>query len=130
MALAETELGAKDWNEALVDVAAKYANPNFSDFATDLATSYSKGVSVIEAVERKSRQIKSANLLTAKEKAAALTSKILVPTMMFKMIPLRRCCHRSIFYILHRLARRHSKNYSDNRGILCGRYRMSRLGRS
>ena len=100
MALAETELGAKDWNEALVDVAAKYANPNFSDFATDLATSYSKGVSVIEAVERKSRQIKSANLLTAKEKAAALTSKILVPTMMFKMIPLMAALLIPVFMIM------------------------------
>ncbi len=100
LALAETELGAKDWNEALVDVASKYANPNFSDFAVDLSTAYNKGVSVIEAVERKSRQIKSANLLTAKEKAAALTSKILVPTMMFKMIPLMAALLIPVFMIM------------------------------
>ena len=102
LALAETELGAKDWNEALVDVASKYANPNFSDFAVDLSTAYNKGVSVIEAVERKSRQIKSANLLTAKEKAAALTSKILVPTMMFKMIPLMAALLIPVFMIMEK----------------------------
>lgn len=86
-ALAETEMGAKNWNDALFDVANKYDNNNFSDFALDISTAYNKGVPIIESVERKSRQIKESNLLLAKEKAASLTSKVLLPTMIFKMIP-------------------------------------------
>ena len=88
LALAETEMGAKGWNEALIDVANKYNNNNFSDFALDVSTAYNKGVPVIESVERKSRQIKASNLLTAKEKASSLTNQILIPTVMFKMIPI------------------------------------------
>lgn len=88
LALAETEMGAKSWNEALFDVANKYNNNNFSDFALDISTSFNKGVPVIDSVERKSKQIKAANLLTAKEKASSLTNQILVPTVIFKMIPI------------------------------------------
>lgn len=87
-ALAETAMGAKNWNEALFDVANKYENPNFSDFALDVSTAYSKGISVLESVRRKSAQIKDSNLLLAKENATAISNKVLVPTMIFKMIPL------------------------------------------
>lgn len=87
-ALAETEMGAKSWNEALFDVANKYENNNFSDFALDLTTAYNKGTSVEDSVARKSRQIKDSNMLTAKEKATGVASKVLVPVVIFKMIPL------------------------------------------
>lgn len=87
-ALAETEMGAKTWNEALFDVANKYENDNFSDFALDISTAYSKGVPVIESVRRKSKQIKESNLLLAKENATKLTNQMLIPTVIFKMIPI------------------------------------------
>lgn len=87
-ALAETEMGAKSWNEALFDVANKYENNNFSDFALDLTTAYNKGSSIEASVARKARQIKDSNMLTAKEKAAGVSSKVLVPVVIFKMIPL------------------------------------------
>lgn len=88
LALAETEMGAKNWNEALFDVANKYENHNFSDFALDISTAYSKGVSVLDSVERKSQQIKESNVLMAKEKATQVSNQVLIPTVFFKMLPL------------------------------------------
>ena len=86
--LAETRMGAKSWQRALEEIAAKYEVDQLSDFVLDVITAYNKGVSVTEAVARKSYEIKQSALLLAKEKTAKTSNIILVPVTIFKIIPL------------------------------------------
>lgn len=86
--MAETELGAKSWQRALEEVALKYDVSVFSDFVLALVASYEKGVPIAEIVVRKSSEIKQANLLEAKERAAKLSNTVLVPVLIFKILPL------------------------------------------
>lgn len=88
LVMAETELGAKSWQRALEEVALKYDVPVFSDFVLALIAGYEKGIPISEIVVRKSAEIKQSNLLEAKERAAKLSNTILLPVMVFKIIPL------------------------------------------
>ena len=85
---AETELGAKSWQQALEHVAIRYEVDVFSDFVLSLTTAYEKGIPIAETVLHKSAEIKQLNLLDAKERAAKLSNTILVPVMIFKVLPL------------------------------------------
>jgi tight adherence protein C len=87
-ASAEFKLGAKSWQNALEDIARKYEANAFSDFVLDIVTSYSKGISVADAVQRKSVEIKQENLLSAKEKVSKMANAVLIPVMIFKILPL------------------------------------------
>ena len=87
-AMAETQVGAKNWQQALEALARKYEIDQLSDFVLDIITAYNKGVSVTEAVARKSFEIKQSSLLNAKEKTAKMTNTILVPLVFFKILPL------------------------------------------
>lgn len=87
-AMAETELGAKNWQRALEEIALRYDVGVFSDFVLALVASYEKGIPIVEIVERKSMEIKQINLLDAKERAARLSNTILLPVMVFKILPL------------------------------------------
>lgn len=88
LVMAETELGAKNWQRALEEVALKYDVSVFSDFVLALIAGYEKGIPISEIVVRKSAEIKQSNLLEAKERAAKLSNTILLPVMVFKIIPL------------------------------------------
>lgn len=87
-ALSEAKLGNKSWQEALFDVAKKFENDEFSDFVLDLTTSYAKGVSITDTVENKSADIKKSNLLLAKEKSTQISNRVLIPVMVFEMVPM------------------------------------------
>lgn len=87
-AMAETQVGAKNWQQALEALARKYEIDQLSDFVLDVITAYNKGVSVTEAVARKSYEIKQSSLLSAKEQTARMTNTILVPLVFFKILPL------------------------------------------
>lgn len=87
-ALVVTELGTSNWQDSLYDIAQKYEVDSFSDFVLDIVTAFQKGSDITESVERQSRSIKSSTLLSAKEQAAKTTSLILIPVVVFKMIPL------------------------------------------
>ena len=87
-ALVETELGTSNWQDSLYAIAQKYEVDSFSDFVLDIVTAFQKGSDIIESVERQSRSIKQSMLLNAKEQAARVTSLILLPVVIFKMIPL------------------------------------------
>ena len=87
-ALVVTELGTSNWQDSLYDIAQKYEIDSFSDFVLDIVTAFQKGSDITESVERQSRNIKSSSLLGAKEQAAKVTSLILIPVVVFKMIPL------------------------------------------
>lgn len=87
-AMAETQVGAKNWQQALEEIARKYEIDLLSDFVLDIITAYNKGVSVTEAVARKSYEIKQSSLLSAKEKTAKMTNLILAPLVIFKILPL------------------------------------------
>lgn len=87
-ALSEAKLGNKSWQDALFDVAKKFENDEFSDFVLDLTTSYAKGVSITDTVENKSADIKKSNLLLAKEKSTQISNRVLIPVMVFEMVPM------------------------------------------
>lgn len=86
--MAETELGAKSWQQALEEVALKYDVSVFSDFVLALVAAYEKGIPIAEIVTRKSSEIKQSNLLEAKERAAKLSNTVLLPVLVFKILPL------------------------------------------
>ena len=87
-AIAETRLGVYDWQAALERMSRKYEVDVLSDFSLELINSYNKGVPIADAVARKSKDIKQSNLLTMKERATKLTSTILLPVLVFKVLPL------------------------------------------
>lgn len=87
-AIAGTRLGVYDWQAAMETMSRKYEVDVLSDFSMDLINSYNKGVPIADAVARKSKDIKQANLLTMKERATRLTSTILLPVLGFKVLPL------------------------------------------
>jgi tight adherence protein C len=87
-AMSEHEMGAKSWQEALEDLARRYEADAFSDFVLDVVTSYAKGVSVSDAVARKSTEMKQESILMAKEKTARMSNTVLLPVTLFKIMPL------------------------------------------
>ena len=86
--LTDTQMGAYTWQEALEQLASRYGVDTFSDFVLDINNSYNLGASIQEAVARKSKEIKQTNLVAMKERAAKLTNTILVPVLLFKIIPI------------------------------------------
>lgn len=86
--VAEMQIGAKSWKDALESIARKYEIDLFSDFVLDVTTAYDKGVSVTESVARKAYVIKQSALLRAKERVAKMSTSVLVPIVIFKIIPL------------------------------------------
>ena len=87
-AIAVMKMGANDWQGALEELARKYEVDTFSDFVLDLITATKKGVPIVEAVARKSVEIKQDGLYTAKEKVSKMTNQILLPVAIFKILPL------------------------------------------
>ena len=87
-AMAVMKMGADSWQGALESVAKKYEVDTFSDFVLDLITASKKGVPILEAVARKSVEIKQSNILNAKERVSKMSNNILLPVMIFKILPL------------------------------------------
>ena len=87
-AFTSSQLGVKSWQKTLECVSKKYEIDALSDFTLDLILSYEKGVNVCDSVRRKGKEIKSMNLMQMKANASKLTSTILVPVLVFKIIPL------------------------------------------
>lgn len=85
---AETKIGAKNWQQALESIAQKYEIDQLSDFVLNIITAFNKGVSVTDAVSRELYSMRQTALLTAKERTAKMTSSILFPLLVFKIIPL------------------------------------------
>ena len=54
----------------------------------EIINAYNNGVSVAEAVKIKSNDIKQSNILHIKERAKKMTSTILFPIMVFKIMPI------------------------------------------
>lgn len=87
-ALNEMELGISGWQQALEKVAAKYGIETLSDFVLDVSTSYSKGISIADSVIRKTKEVKETHLLTVKERAGKATNEIIIPIVLFQIIPM------------------------------------------
>lgn len=87
-ALTITEVGISNWQDALYEIAERYEVDAFSDFVLDIVTAYKKGSDITESVERQSRDLKTSTLLKAKEDASKATSLVLIPVVIFKMLPL------------------------------------------
>lgn len=85
---AETQIGAKNWQQALESIAQKYEVDQLSDFVLNIITAYNKGVSVADAVAREAYAVRQSLLLTAKERTAKMANTILLPLLFFKIIPL------------------------------------------
>lgn len=88
LSIADMQMGAKSWQESLGDIAEKYEIDILSDFVLDIVTAYNKGISVADAVSRKSYELKQNHLLLSKEKTAKMSNTVLVPIMIFKIVPL------------------------------------------
>lgn len=86
--LADTKVGAYSWQEALEQLAQRYNVDSFSDFVLDINNSYNLGASIQDSVARKSKEIKKTNLVAMKERAAKLTNTILLPVLLFKIVPI------------------------------------------
>lgn len=86
--LAENEIGGRNWQDGLVELAHIYDDEDFSDFALDLIASYEKGNKIVDTIRLKSAQIKEARLVVAREEGAKMTVTILVPTVLFKIAPI------------------------------------------
>lgn len=87
-ALTITEVGTTNWQDALYSIAQRYEVDAFSDFVLDIVTAYQKGSDITDSVERQSRELKSTTLLKAKEDASRATNVVLLPIVIFKMLPL------------------------------------------
>lgn len=87
-AYADTKTGAVSWAKSLENVASKYDIDELSDLVLNITTAYNKGVSVTKAVVRKAKNAKRTRVLTIKEKAEKVTSKVLLPTMLFQLAPI------------------------------------------
>ena len=85
--IADTQMGASNWQEALEKLSEKYAIDSLSDFVLDLINTFNKGASILDSVERQSKDIKKNNLLTMKENASKLSNTILIPILIFKIFP-------------------------------------------
>jgi len=85
---AEAKIGAKNWQQALEAIAQKYEIDQLSDFVLNVITAYNKGVSVTDAVSREAYAVRQNALLLAKEQTAKMTSGILFPLLIFKILPL------------------------------------------
>lgn len=85
---AETKIGAKNWQQALESIAQKYEIDQLSDFVLNIITAFNKGVSITDAVARESYNVRQSALLSAKERTAKMTTAVLFPMVIFKIIPL------------------------------------------
>jgi len=85
--LVDVQIGASSWQDALEKLAKDYEIDDISNFVLDIVTTYKNGTSIVESVERQSKDIKASNLLSAKERAGKLTNIILFPILGFKIIP-------------------------------------------
>ena len=86
--IAEMQMGAKAWQDALKGIAIRYDCEDFSDFVLSLVTAYEKGVSIAQAVHEKSKDMKRSTMLLVKERANRMNSTILFPIVIFKLLPL------------------------------------------
>lgn len=86
--VAEMQIGAYSWQQALERLADKYEIDVFSDFVMDIVTAYEKGVSIQQSVSTKNREIKLTRSLQIKSNAQRLNSTILLPITLFKLLPL------------------------------------------
>ena len=86
--VAEMQIGAYSWQQALERLADKYEIDVFSDFVMDIVTAYEKGVSVQQSVSNKNREIKLTRSLQIKSNAQRMNSTILLPITVFKLLPL------------------------------------------
>lgn len=86
--IADTQMGIADWQEILRRFASDYAVDGLSDFVLDITNAYQLGSSILDSVERRSTEIKQTNLVMMKEKASKLTNTILLPILLFKLLPI------------------------------------------
>lgn len=85
--MAETQIGAISWQDALGEVARKYDVDTFSDFVLYLVTGYEKGLSIYEVVRRQAVDVQKSVLVRAEENASKLNSSILIPIAIYKLVP-------------------------------------------
>ena len=86
--MAETQMGANSWQDSLRAIATRYEVDTFSDFVLYLITGYEKGLSIYDVVNRQAREVRQYALVSAEENANKVSSSILVPIAIFKLLPL------------------------------------------
>ncbi len=85
--LAKMRLSNVGWQKALYDLAMLYRVDTFTEFVMNAVNSYEKGVSSFEAVHETAKDIKEINQINIREKTSKVASLVLIPTVVFKLIP-------------------------------------------
>lgn len=86
--MAETQIAAVSWQEALQEIATKYEVDTFSDFVLYLITGYEKGLNIYDVVSRQAREVRQYQLVSAEENANKVNTAIIIPIAIYKLIPL------------------------------------------
>lgn len=83
----KTELGSSGWTKELEDFAVVYDVDTLKDFAMNVSSSYTRGVSITETIERTAQDIREAHLLSVESSAGKMTNYILLPIAVFQFVP-------------------------------------------
>lgn len=81
-------LGADGWQESLTRLAGVYQLDSFNGFVMDIIQAYSQGTDIKEAVVRKTYALEQNRLYVVEQEDARTKSLIIVPMVIFKIIPL------------------------------------------
>lgn len=87
-AMTDAKMGVVTWVQALENLAEEYEVDALSDFILDITNAYNNGSPIIDSVIRQNKDIKQTRLLTMKERSAKLTNIILIPIVVFKILPI------------------------------------------
>ena len=83
-----TELGAGSWQQAISDTALKYDVDTLTDFCMNVITAYDRGISIVEVVVQKNRDIRKEHVLAVKDKCGKVSNLELIPMVVFQLIPM------------------------------------------
>ncbi len=84
----KTELGAGNWQKAISDTALKYDVDTLTDFCMNVITAYDRGISIVEVVIQKNKDIRKEHVLAIKEKCGKVSNIELIPITIFQLVPM------------------------------------------
>lgn len=86
--IAESQMGSISWQKALQELALLYDVDILSDFVQFLINGYEKGLNIYDVVSRQAAETRKISLVQAEENANKMSSSIIIPIGLFKLLPL------------------------------------------
>lgn len=87
-AMEEAKIGKYSWQEALEHMSAKLNIEPLSDFISELIIASSKGTSISDVIGQKAEAMRTMRLNRIRERAAKMSSLLMMPLAVFKLLPL------------------------------------------